>query len=84
MEHKSDISYPGGFEQLVIDLGNLKYDSLQKFLDLLSVKIGEDSKADLERKRKRLSKTLRITSNLLKVSALQIKEAWKISEPHMK
>ena len=84
MEHKSDISYPGGLEQLAVDIGNLRYDSLEKLLKLLSTKIGEDAQADQKRGRKKLSKTLRITSNLLKVSALQIKEAWKISEPYMK
>jgi len=76
-KHKSVIEkYDGSTEQLVEDIGNLKYDSLSEFLKLLSEKIERDSKADAGRERFKLAKELESASK-------HIGEAWRISEPFM-
>lgn len=74
--HLEQIDYPGGFDKLATDLGNLRYDALASFLQKLSEKIGKDSMADEGRERHHLAKQLAY-------SAKHIKNAWKICEPFM-
>jgi hypothetical protein len=76
MIHLNEIDYPGGFDKLTTDIGNLRYDTLGKFLELLSKKLEADAKADEDRERYQLAKQLTY-------SAKHIKNAWKICEPFM-
>jgi hypothetical protein len=84
MGHPTDIEYPGGFKKLAEDLGNLRYDVLNKFLNYLSSQIARDSIGDSLRKRVKLSARLHKASNLILYAAHEIEEAWKISAPYMK
>lgn len=84
MKHKDTVDYPGGMTQLAEDIGNLKYDSLQLFLILLSQKIENDGNKDLERGRLKLSENLIEASRALAASSANIGKAWKICEPYMK
>lgn len=74
--HLNEIDYPGGFDKLTTDLGNLRYDALGDFLQKLSEKVKKDAKADESRERHQLS-------TQLKYAAKHIKNAWKICEPFM-
>jgi hypothetical protein len=76
MNHKTEIDYPGGFDALAENLGNLTYDSLGVFLEKLAAKLEKDAAADAGRERKKLSKQLRF-------AAKYIRNAWKICEPYM-
>jgi len=83
-KHPVNLKYDGGLEKLAEDIGNLRYDALEKFLNLLSEKLVNDGNADKKRKRTKLAKRLSKASNLVLYAANEIKEAWKISAPHMK
>jgi len=76
MKHKSKVDYPGGFDKLTKDLGNLQYDTLAEFLTELSNKLAKDSQADADRKRPQLAKQLAFASKY-------IGNAWKLCKPHM-
>jgi hypothetical protein len=76
MNHKTEINYPGGFDNLAEDLGNLTYNSLGIFLEKLASKLKKDSEADADRERHKLSKQLTYAEK-------HIKNAWKICEPFM-
>lgn len=75
--HLNEIDYPGGFDKLTTDLGNLRYDALSQFLQKLSEKVEKDAQADEGRERYQLA-------NQLTYSAKHIKNAWKICAPFMK
>ncbi len=75
--------YEDGFENIAIELGDLTYDSLAIFLDLLSQKLDKDSQADGERNRKKLSYELLEASKKIKEASVNIETAWKICEPYM-
>lgn len=77
MKHDTKIDYPGGFDKLTTDLGNLSYDALGEFLEKLAQKITKDAQADETRERYQLA-------NQLTYSTKHIKNAWKICEPFMK
>lgn len=81
--HNTEINYEGGLDKLAIDLGNLRYDALEKFLDKLSDKLRTDSIADYDRKRHLLAYSLLAASNLLQLTKDNIRNAWEISEPYM-
>ncbi len=83
-KHSTSVEYKGGLEKLAEDLGNLRYDALEKFLNLLSEKLVNDSDADKKRGRKKLATRLNKASTLALYAANEIKEAWKISAPYMK
>lgn len=76
MAHLNEINYPGGFDKLAEDLGNLSYDSLEEFLHKLSSKMAKDAEADKGRERFLLAKQLTF-------AAKHIKNAWKICKPFM-
>jgi hypothetical protein len=77
MKHLNEIDYPGGFDKLAEDLGNLRYDTLTEFLEKLSNKIEKDARADRDRERHQLA-------NQLTYSAKHIRNAWKICASFMK
>ena len=84
MKHKSWIkNYEHQFEQLAEELGDLRYDSLAEFLELLAQKIERDGQNDLKRSRKKLAKSLQNAAIRLTESAKQIEIAWSISAPYM-
>jgi len=81
---KTITKYSGTMEELVEDIGNLYYDSLSKFLQLLSKKIEEDSIKDRERNRIKLAECLKSASENIKISASNINDAWEICRPFIK
>lgn len=70
--------------ELVEEIGNLKYDSLSQFIDMLSNKIQNDGVKDESKGRIKLSKNLFQCSKNLKESVKYIDRAWKICEPYTK
>lgn len=77
MIHKDNIDkYNGSMDDLIEDIGNLKYDALSDFLMKLSEKIEKDGNADFKRKRFKLAKEL-------KQASVHINNAWIISKPFM-
>lgn len=85
MKHQISVSkYNGTIEELASDLGNLNYSSLSEFLKFLSEKIELDSKADLKRNRKKLSKKLKELSDTLGNTSNITEQIYKICEPYMK
>ena len=83
MQHKAEIKYPGGAEQLAEDLGNLRYDTLSAFLELLSIKLTKDSEKDASRDREQLAMALRTAAQAVHGASGWIDIAWKISKPYM-
>lgn len=85
MIHKDKIdNYNGSMEELAEDLGNLKYNALGDFLELLATKIQKDSNKDRSRARVKLAKQLDDCANHLNQSAEAAHEAWRICKPYMK
>lgn len=84
MKHNMEINYEGGLEKLANDIGDLRYDSLQVFLDKLSDKLYTDSLADYARGRPQLAANLSSAHYFIGFAREQIKDAWKISEPFMR
>ena len=76
--------YPGTMEELAIELGDLTYDSLAKFLGLLAEKIQVDGDKDLGRGRKQLAGHLHACARDLRACEESIEQAWVICEPFMK
>ena len=84
LKHKHDVeNYQGTKQQLAEEIGNLFYDSLAEFLDLLSAKIEKDSKADEARGRVKLAANLHECAIKLTEASADISKAWKICEPYM-
>jgi hypothetical protein len=84
MIHKSEIiNYPGSMEELVEEIGNLKYDALARFLELLANKIETDGKKDEARNRIQLSGNLYMSAERLIESKVFIEKAWGICSPYM-
>ncbi len=84
MKHPTKIAYKGGLEKLVEDIGNLRYDTLAEFLELLQKKLDNDSKKDGERGRKALSLELSRAATFVMAAKESIDKAWVISKPFMK
>lgn len=85
-KHKHDIKiekYSGSLEQLAIEIGDLRYDVLERFLILLSEKISKDGIKDAERGRNQLGHSLKKTAELLEEGSKSVRRAWEISEPYM-
>jgi NurA-like 5'-3' nuclease len=82
MIHTNTITkYNGTLEELVENIGDLYYDSLSEFLQLLSQKLEKDSIKDRERNRIKLANCLKSASENIKISASNINDAWKICKP---
>lgn len=81
-KHKTEIE---GFTlaELATEIGDLRYDSLCKFLDLLSEKIRTDGAKDKIRKRVFLASSLNIAQSHIENASHSISDAWDISKPHM-
>ena len=84
MKHKSWIkNYEGNFEKLAEEIGDLRYDTLAEFLELLGKKIEIDGQKDNSRGRTKLANSLQGSAKALIESSKNIKEAWRICEPYM-
>jgi hypothetical protein len=84
MKHKAWIdNYKNNFEQLAEEIGNLRYDTLSNFLELLATKIKKDGQKDEGRGRQKLANLLYQTSNLLEDSAKTMSKTWDLCEPYM-
>jgi len=83
MTHPEEVPYQGGIVQLAIDLGDLRYDALARFLALLRDKIYRDASQDLERRRTRLAAELFGAAEDIAAAVKHIEEAWRLSKPHM-
>ena len=84
MIHTTTIfNYNGSMNELVENIGDLYYDSLSEFLQLLSQKLETDSFKDKERGRIKLAKSLKEASENIKKSVSNISDAWKISKPYI-
>ena len=84
MKHDTKIKrYQGTLNELVTDIGDLRYDALSNFLSLLSDKLKRDGDKDFERGRVNLAKQLHGCADDLKQSKAKIDEAWRISKPFM-
>jgi len=81
--HKDYVDYEGPLEQLVEEIGDLRYDTLEEFLEKLSVKLREDALADYNRGRVQLAYRLNTAHYFIAFAKEQIKEAWRISKPYM-
>ena len=85
MIHKTTVeNYSGSMEDLAEEIGDLRYDALANFLDLLADKIQRDGEKDQQRQRVKLANSLFQCAEHLKASKAQIERAWEISEPFMK
>lgn len=83
-KHPIKISYDGSFEKLAEEIGNLRYDILAEFLNMLSKKIYKDGEKDAERGRGKLSASLFSASESIDEAKVGIERALKISMPFMK
>jgi len=85
MIHKSKIeNYLGTTEELAEEIGDLRYDTLSDFLNLLADKIQKDGYKDENRGRVQLASQLHDCSKQLRVCKSSIDKAWKICESYMK
>ena len=75
--------YDGSMEELAADVGDLKYDALAEFLNLLARKIEADGDKDKARGRVKLAHELHSSADALRQSAESIDRAWVICEPIM-
>lgn len=71
------------FPELVVNLGNLRYDALAEFLRLLAAKLESDAAADESKGRLRLAAKLRSSAKKIGEASTDIQGAWHICEPHM-
>ncbi|SFV61018.1 Putative esterase, FIGfam005057 [hydrothermal vent metagenome] len=67
-------------EELANRTGDLYYDNLAYFLEKLSAKLESDAKADKQRGREKLAKTLFKSASLLQQSSQEIEKAWQVCE----
>jgi hypothetical protein len=80
MIHKTEIK---GYDlqTLANEIGDLRYDALQKFLLCLALKLQKDALKDGKRGRTKLANQLDEASNNIEKSAEHIEKAWIICEP---
>ena len=85
MIHKDQIDgYKGSPTDLAEAIGDLKYDALANFLELLAAKIEKDAAKDRSRGRVQLATSLEKSAAHLVTAKLNIDIAWRISAPYMK
>ncbi len=84
MDHATTVNYEGGLKQLAEDLGNLRYDALEDFLQHLQEKLWADYQKDKDRGNVKLAAALKECAIHVEVAQEMAGKAWKISKPHMK
>jgi hypothetical protein len=84
-KHKTYIEFDkiSTIEELVEDIGDLRYDSLAEFLELLADKIQRDGDKDWNGNRTKLALSLYNASVNIKKTKENIDCAWEISKPFM-
>ncbi len=82
-KHKDWLNLEVSRDELVTQLGDLKYDALAIFLEMLSKKLKNDSEADDGRGRQKLAGHLDMASRHIFEASLEIDKAWKICKPYM-
>ena len=83
-KHKRHIErYDGDMQQLVNDIGDLHYEALESFFDLLTEKIKEDSWKDKQAGRELLGKGLYELALSISKSAQITERIYEICAPHM-
>jgi hypothetical protein len=84
-QHKATVeAYNGSMDDLVEDIGNLRYDALQQFMEKLGHKLMNDGVKDHSRGRHKLALELWVAASFTFKGAEAINDAWKISKPFMK
>ncbi len=84
MVHDTKIAkFAGTMEELAEDIGNLRYDALAEFLELLAAKIEKDGAKDASRGRVQLAGRLQACTESLREGKMAIDTAWKICKPYM-
>ena len=76
-------NYTGSLAELAEDVGNLRYDALAEFLQILSAKVAQDGIKDAGHGRAQLASALQGGAAELTASADQIQKAWRIAKPFM-
>lgn len=76
--------WDGSLKELVIAIGNMRYDEVVKFLDLLEEELYRQAVADEKRKRVKLSASLRSAALHLRLAVLDMEVAWEICKPYMR
>lgn len=64
-------------------VASMHYEELEAFLGALAGCLAQDSKADFDRGRPKLAKSLESTAEAIKLSAQHMQKAWEISKPYM-
>jgi len=83
-KHKKSIEkYDGTLTDLVEDIGNLHYESLEGFFNKLSQKLLHDSYVDNQNGRVKLARELRSAAANVGFAALSIGRAWNLSKRFM-
>ena len=70
-------------KDLAETLGNLPYNELAAFLDILAQKLGKDSVKDRVGGKPQLASALLEANQKLHNTALSVRKAWANCEPHM-
>ena len=85
MFHPIEIKeYKGNLEDLARELGNLRYDYLNEFLEDLELDLRRQADKDKESGRVQLAERLYATADSLAVTRHKLDEAWKVCKPYMK
>jgi len=85
MNHPKKIKgYNGTIEDLAKEIGNLRYDYLNEFLEDLELDIRRQADNDKETGRIQLADRLYATADNLKNVRDKLDEAWKICEPYIR
>jgi hypothetical protein len=85
MKHPNKIEkYPGSLAELAKELGNLKYNSLAKFLKEIGDDLINQAKTDREKGRLQLASHLEASAQKIYEARDRINSAWDICEPYMK
>ncbi len=84
-KHKDIVEkYDGTLKDLAEDVGNLRYDALNEFLEYFSEKIHRDGEEDKTAGRTKLGEALEDSSKNLSNARKDIGKAWDICGPFMK
>ena len=85
MQHPNHLTkYQGSIEELVSELGNLRYDNLVDFLNKMGDDLMRQAARDREKGRVQLVSQLEAAAQKLYEARDKMQCAWKISEPYMK
>ncbi|OQB40303.1 MAG: hypothetical protein BWY04_01392 [candidate division CPR1 bacterium ADurb.Bin160] len=85
MKHPTEIeNYDGDLRNLAREVTNLRYDSLTKFLNYISMYLKLDANKDLKRRNMQLYSKLHDVFTYLDKSINDMEKVWNICKLHMK